>query len=69
VLDAKPKWEIIGLKGRYRFDCCRSLRDFKRQKYSIVAMCHEDLHEFLKNGDMDRVYRIVKEKEHEGQRT
>lgn len=58
-----PKWEIVPLKGRYCPDCVRSLRDFRLQKYEIVPMCRECLHEFLTNGDMDRVRRMMARKE------
>lgn len=53
------KWEIVGLKGRYCPDCVRSLRDFRLQRYSIVPMCRECLHEFLTNGDMKRVEKMI----------
>lgn len=58
-----PRWEIVPLKGRYCPDCVQSLRDFRLAKYAIVPMCRECLHEFLTNGDRERVHRMMVEKE------
>ncbi len=60
---AEVKWKIVGLKGRYCNSCLITLRDFRLQRYDILPMCREDLDQFLHNGDMDRVKKMMQAKE------
>lgn len=55
--------KMIELIGQYCPDCIKSLIDFQLSKYAIVAMCREDLSKFLRNGDIDRVAKLIEEKE------
>lgn len=54
-----PKWAVVPLKGKYCADCVKSLRYFRLQRYQVLPMCRECLHEFLMNGDMERVRKLM----------
>ncbi len=56
----RPKWEIVGLVGHYCSNCVQTLIKFRCRSNEILAMCHEDLDQFLHNGDYDRVGEMIK---------
>ncbi len=56
----EPKWGIVPLEGKYCRSCVQSLRDFRMHKYEIVPMCREDLDQFLRNGDIEIVRKLMK---------
>jgi hypothetical protein len=58
----EPKWQIIPLKGRYCHNCVKSLRDFRLAMFAIVVMCREDQEQFLHNGDVEIVRKLMEEK-------
>lgn len=55
--------KIEGLVGDYCPDCRRSLISWALAQGAIIPMCKEDLHQLWNNGDMDRLHKIMKEKE------
>lgn len=57
------KRKIVGLVGTYCPDCTMSIVDFRLAKNSIIPMCREDLIQLKQNGDMDRIAKMMTEKE------
>ena len=57
-----PRWKIVGLEGRYCNNCVKSLVDFRAKRYEILPMCNDDLDQFLHNGDVQRIQKMMEEK-------
>lgn len=55
--------KIQGLEGEYCEPCTESLLSSRANKYSLVVMCRECLDKLEKNGDYERVVKMIEEKE------
>jgi hypothetical protein len=55
--------KVEPLVGNYCSLCTRSLVDFQLAKYSIVIMCQPDQEQLLHNGDMERLSKLIDQKE------
>ena len=51
--------KVKELKGEYCADCVKSLTQYTLQPGLIVPMCREDLWRFMRNGDMQRVQKML----------